>query len=801
MKALFGTDVCRFFLLAVTSFSLTGKIFTQSPEKLDLKTYCTKIGVSKNIEVSLYTDRMFRIRTSKLEGEKFPSKYEIPFVIGKLENWKPVPFNYWKDREYKYIETDKIQIRISRRDSSWTVRTKGGKAKIYPSEGIIHGIFRDGYTVFDNASAFHERNNNNRYTHWFYNPATGNYVDTYLHKDLIYDQYFIYGPDYKSLFSQLNELQGPEPLLPLKAYGTFHMQHLICEGDQEQLLAYARKLRDRDLPCDVLIVADEWGDGCPGGIEKYWGQLEWYEKYKKPLSVKQMCDSLDAMHFDLMTIHHSAPNFPHREEDTPRRVREWTSRVYDEDYWWSKMEEQLDWGVDGTWQDTRQNDITDGEIYTHIQKYIGSGRRVLFNGSSKMVLFNPFEYDRDNTINANDLIGSRRYPFRWTDDLDNSYNELRFQIYAITNQNGSMKGVSYITCDDYGKDWKTHARWNQFLDFLPVSRTHMFRPWQFILSSEEWKSLLEQLGYEYKEDSTQFYGDGTHNPMAPFNCVQRKTMEEMTNEKTCKIKTAETSIRKHRKLRYRLLPYIYSTAYENYLSGMPLCRPMLLEFPEDYRCKQNMYPYQYMFGKELLVAPVYGDFNTMEIYLPKGHNWIDYWDKRVYKGGQMITYNTSDPEKLPLFVRSGSIIPMRKDQNWIEPGEIWDPLTIDIYPDSASAFLLYEDDKRTTFYQIGEYSKTEISCLQDTSEIKIKIGKSDGMYQGKPERRNFFIRINLIDEPPSEIKLNSTVLRRNDEYEMPDNFRPAWCYDMTTKTILIKWLAQCSEETMVEIFK
>lgn len=802
MKTLLRTSASKCILLAVfTCYSASGKIFTQPSGNLDLESYCTKIRLGKNIEVSLYSTRMFRVRTSALVGEKFPPEYEIPFVIGKLENWDSVPFKQWKDGKYNYIETDVIQIKIPRRGNDWTVWTNGGEKKIYPSKGLIHGIFRDGYTVFDNASAFDERNNNNHYTHWFYNPSTGRYVDTYLHADLIYDQYFIYGPDYQSLFSQLNELLGPEPLLPLKAYGAFHMQHLICEGNQEQLLAYARKLRERDLPCDVLIVADEWGDGCPGGIEKYWGQLEWYEEYTKPLSVKDMCDSLEAMHFDLMTIHHSAPNFPHRKLDTPRRVRDWTSMVYDEAYWWSKMEEQIDWGVDGTWQDTRQNDITDGVIWTHIQEYIGPERRVLFNGSSKMMEFNPWEYDRDNSINANDLIGSRRYPFRWTGDIDNSYNELKFQINAITNQYGSMKGVSYITCDDFGKDWKVHARWNQFLDFLPVSRTHMYRPWQFILSGEEWNNLIKQEGYKYLEDSSQFRVDGTHNPMTPLNSVQRKIMEDMTNEKTYKIKTAENSIRKHRKLRYQLLPYIYSTAYENYSTGMSICRPMLLAFPEDYRCKQNMFPYQYMFGEWLLVAPVYGDFNTMEIYLPKGYNWIDYWDKRVYKGGQMITYNTSYTEQLPLFVRSGAIIPMRKDQNWIETGEIWDPLILDIYPDSTSEFLLYEDDKRTTYYQMGEFSKTAIRCLQDPSKIEIKIGRSMGDYKGQPESRKLSVRVNLIREAPSEIMLNSTVIQKNDKNEALDVLLPVWYYDKDKKTLVVTVLAESSKEIKIEIIK
>ncbi|KPL09716.1 MAG: hypothetical protein AMS26_22520 [Bacteroides sp. SM23_62] len=773
----------------------------QTKTDLDLSGYCSKVIVGDDMEVSLYTPTMFRIRTSDLEGEKFPPEYEIPFVIGKLENWDPVEYSHWGDGEYDYIETGQIRILISKATGDWTVWTAGGDRQIYPSEGRIHGMFRDGYTVFDNASAFNERNNNNRYTHWFYNPSTGRYVDTYLHEDLIFDRYFIYGPDYPALFAQFNELVGPEPLLPMKAYGTFHMQHLICEGSQEQLLAYARKLRAKDLPCDVLIIADEWGDGCPGGGgDDYWGQLDWYENYTKPLSVKGMCDSLEAMHFDVMTIHHSAPDFVHREENTPRRIREWTSRVYDEKLWWEKMEEQYDNGVDGTWQDTRQNDITDGVIWMHTQEYFGPEQRVLFNGARKMMLFNYWDADgRDNTIAANNLIGSRRYPFRWTGDIERSYAELKFQVKAITNTHGAMKGVSYITCDDHGKDWKVHARYNQLLDFLPVSRTHAYRPWQFILSNEEWDELLKEEGYGSTQDYIPSTDDASHNPMRPLNTLKREIMEKLTDEKTSRIKTAEISIRKHRKLRYRLLPYIYSTAYVNYLTGMPICRPILLAFPEDSRCRQDHFPYQYMFGESILVAPVYGDFKTMEIYLPPGNSWIDYWDKKIYSGGQLLTYETTDAEKLPLFVRNGSIIPMREEQNWIETGEIWDPLILDIYPDTASSFTLYEDDGRTTYYKDGQFTKTMFECSMNDSEISVIINKSEGEYIGHPNKRNYIIQLNLIRRPPERITLNTIELQESINSNSLEDDKFGWTYDSKRGMVIIKISVRTSEESEIVV--
>ncbi|MBL7111608.1 MAG: DUF5110 domain-containing protein [Bacteroidales bacterium] len=765
---------------------LTSPCSAHDSGELDLAGYCTKVNLGENVEISLYTPTMFRVRVSALEGEKFPPAYEIPFVIGKLENWEPVDFKHWEDEEYYYIETGVLRILMAREDQTWTVWSKGGDKKIYPSKGRIYGMFRDGYTVFDNASAFSERNNNNRYSHWFYNPETGRYVDTYLHEDLISDRYFIYGPGYPSLFSQLNALTGPEPLLPLKGYGFFQTQHMGCNGSQEQLIELARDLREHDIPCDNLIIDFEWGDGCPGQKEKFWGQLEWSPEYKHPLTPGQMIDKLNSMHFNVMLIHHSAPDFPNRDINTPRRIREWTSKVYPEDLWWKEFYKKLDMGVTGTWQDTRQNDITDGVIWTGTQNYIGPENRVYFLGCRKMMDLNPFELERDNTIPANNMIGTRRYPFRWPGDVHNTYRELKWQINAITNTHGSMKGVSYITADCFGKDWKVQARWNQFVDFNSVSRSHTNKPWQKIMNFHELAKIMD-------------FTPGGVKVASEEKQKARQAFDELTEEQKELLPTAENSIRKHRKVRYSMLPYIYSTAYVNYLTGLPICRPMLLAFPEDLHVNRDQWPYQYMFGENLLVAPVYADLNSMEIYLPEGHQWIDYWDKTVFAGGQVIDYNTSDVEKLPLFIRSGAIIPMRKEQNWIETGEVWDPLTLDIYPAESSSFTLYEDDGRSIYYQDGQYAKTKIEYTCDTSQITIKLKKSVGEYKGKPEDRRYLIRLNMVTSQPKTASLNGREMPEADDLSPLENRSPGWTYDEQSGIVLIGFRHVTSEDVRIHL--
>lgn len=299
---------------------------------------------------------------------------------------------------------------------------------------------------------------------------------------------------------------------------------------------------------------------------------------------------------------------------------------------------------------------------------------------------NPWEHERDNTIPANNLIGGRRYPFRWTGDIGRGYRELRWQIEAITNTHGAMKGISHLVADTYAKDAKLYARWNQFVDFLPISRSHTMKPWEF--------------------------GDAT-----------------------------EAGIRRHRELRYRLLPYIYSTAHRSYATGMPMVRPMLLGFPDDVGCNRDQWPSQYMFGDSLLVAPVYADLSSMEIYLPEGDAWIDYWSEESFAGGTVIDYDTSDASVLPLFVRAGAILPQQEDALWIDPSVV-SPLVLDVYPAGTSALTLFEDDGVSMRYQEGAIASTRIESERVSDELTlVTVGASQGSYSGKPTVRDYVLRI------------------------------------------------------------
>jgi alpha-glucosidase (family GH31 glycosyl hydrolase) len=738
--------------------------------------YATKVYIGRDVEVSLYSPTMFRFRISQLRPNPFPKEYEIPFVMGSLKPWPEVPYRRWTESGFDMIGTSGIRIRVSSDQKTFGVWTADGSKQIFPSNGPIRGMFRDGYTLFDSASAFGERNLNSRYAHWFYNSKTRRYVDTYLAGDLILDQFFIYGPGYDRLFQQLNDLVGPEPLLPRKAYGFFQTQENGCRGSQTKLLNLAKKLRDHDIPVDTLILDFEWGDGCPGEEPNYWGGLDWAPAYSAPLSPRDMLTQLHDMHFDVMIIHHNAPNFPHRAEDTPNRPGDWTCKVYDEDLWWGKIRGELSIGVDGLWQDTRQNDVTDSVIWNGLQDYYGTSRRVLFQGNRDVIDLNPGGGDVDLRVGRESMLAQRRYPFRWTGDISATWSELCFQIDAITDSQASMKGLSYLTADAFAKNWQLQARWNQFLAFSPVARSHTMKPWDAHLDVLTLKKIMN------------LHPDNSSDTQQSATEPDPQVVEAWVEKNAPNTKTAENSIRKHLKVRYRLLPYIYSAAYAHYLTGMPIAKPMDLAFPADADCQQDRWPYQYMLGDSLLVAPVFADLNSMEIYLPKESEWIDYWNHKIYKGGQLIDYDTSDAEKLPLFVRAGSIIPMRAEASWIDPGAPNNPLFLDIYPSNQPAsFTLFEDDGVTTEYQSGRFARTVLQASREQNgDVTLSIGESHGDYTGKAADRWFEITVQSADKAPASVTKNGLPLASLKTPEALRTGSEGWRYDEQGHAVTVK---------------
>lgn len=186
------------------------------------------------------------------------------------------------------------------------------------------------------------------------------------------------------------------------------------------------------------------------------------------------------------------------------------------------------------------------------------------------------------------------------------------------------------------------------------------------------------------------------------------------------------------KLRYTLMPYVYSTAINTNLSGMPVCRAMPLMF-DDLECQNTVT--QYMFGDNLLV----GAFTDM-VFLPRGSNWIDYWTGAVYEGGQEVFPEIPDDRGGALFVRGGAIIPTEEPKPYTDCKDA-KTITLEIYPDGLSYFTFYEDDGISCEHERGAYSKTSIVCNFEGGICSVMIDERGGVFCGMREDREYKIRM------------------------------------------------------------
>ena len=626
-------------------------------------------------------------------------------------------------------------ITVDTSDASFTVCSPDGKIQIYPSYRPSYGLIRNGYMIFDSAASVYEQNDNSRFAHWFYNPETKRY-DVFLKEDKIMDLFFIYGPDYEKLYSGFNQLTGPVPLLHKKLYGFMQTRHHGDKGSQESLLALASKLREHHIPCDTLILDYEWGDGCEGDKNIPWGSgLQWSPKYTAPLSPKEMITRLKELHYELILISHGVPNYPHKDDIPSALPPGYTGYNHEPEKYWNALKEKLDIGVMGVWQDNRQNDICQGQIYAGMQDYLGEEKRATLIQCREMYNNEPWD-SHYKPIPLTKLIGSHRYPFDWTGDCDNNWSELEYQIKAIINEQGPLKGVSYITADAFSKNYKVQARWNQFMSFNSVARSHTQEPWQP-------DYFIDPAKFNFNETEREDSSGSQHNGSESAE------------------KSAENSIRKYLTLRYKLIPYLYSYAFEHYKTGFPICRPLMIAFPKDKRCYKNQWKTEYMFGKDILIAPVYQDFMNMEIYLPEKEKWIDFWDGTVYEGGQVLDYDTTDYEKMPIFIRSGAIIPMQESCEWIDAEEN-NNFDIHLYPDSANTMALYCDDGTSLKYQHGIYNLTEITCEKSENGIDIEVQPIKREYKAE-ETEVYTFYLHGVEDSESVKSDNCTVLEK--EYQ------------------------------------
>ena len=304
--------------------------------------------------------------------------------------------------------------------------------------------------------------------------------------------------------------------------------------------------------------------------------------------------------------------------------------------------------------------------------------------------------------------GTQRYAVTWTGDQSGSWDYIRWHIPTLIGS--GLSGQVYATGDVdgiFGGSPETFTRDLQWKSFTPV-----------LMGMSGWSKAARKHPWWFEE---------------PYRSINRKYL----------------------KLKMRLMPYLYSYAWQAERTGSPIVRGLMWDFPDDPHAYSEKYKYQFFLGNDFLVAPVYQSQSASEgwregIYLPQGL-WTDYWDGRVIsveKGGQTIDYR-ADLDRLPLLIKGGAILPMYPEA--LYDGQVpKNPLTLDLYPSGESTFLLYEDDGLTRDYKTGSFSTQRIEMRapkEGIGDIHLSLGAVEGSFEGLIERRHFEVMVHSRVHP------------------------------------------------------
>lgn len=316
--------------------------------------------------------------------------------------------------------------------------------------------------------------------------------------------------------------------------------------------------------------------------------------------------------------------------------------------------------------------------------------------------------------------GIQRYAVTWTGDQSGSWDYIRWHIPTLIGS--GLSGMVYSTGDVdgiYGGSPETFTRDLQWKCFTPV--------------------LMGMSGWSKSERKHPWWFD------EPYRSINRTYL----------------------KLKMRLMPYMYTLAREAEQTGAPIVRGLMWDYPNDpYAFSENA-KYQFLLGRDLLIAPVYRSQSASgswreNVYLPEGE-WVDFWDGTVSRAGSsglLFDYPVT-LDRLPVFVRAGAILPMYPEA--LYDGQVpKNKLTLDIYPFGQSEFTLYEDDGNTRAYSEGEFSRQRFLVSQHggvEAGIKIAIEPASGKFNGMHEQRLIVLQV-YSNTAPSAVSLDSKTLAR-----------------------------------------
>jgi alpha-glucosidase (family GH31 glycosyl hydrolase) len=508
------------------------------------------------------------------------------------------------------------------------------------------------------------------------------------------DVFIVSSKDPTVIMRDYGRISGLPELPALWTFG-YLQSHRTLAGPDE-VLAIARTFREKKLPCDALIYLGT--DFCPAGWNTHNGEFTWNPAtFPEP---KKMIDALHAEHFKVVlhtviegnhltgTVHDpcTAPPIPSGRTPDGKWPPDRQVPCY-----WPVHKEAMDQGADGWWPD--QGDDYDGPSRFNRHRMYWEGTQ----------LFRPNE--RPFALHRNASAGVQRYGgFLWSGDVDSRWETLKTHVPVAINT--SLSGLPYWGTDIGGfiptaeLTGELYARWFQFGAFCPLFRSHG-RNWHLRLP---W-------GWDG--------GDGGPLEAGRF----RADPAELHNAQV------EPICRKYLELRYRLMPYLYTAVRECHDTGMPIIRAMWLHYPEDPIAVAR--GDQYLWGRDMLVAPVVEKGATSRrLYLPHGR-WYDFWTNTPIEGDRDIDRDV-DLATTPIYVRAGAVIPMGPVMQYT--GESDNRVSsMVIYPGADGHTTYYEDDGRSFNYRRGESMRLEMRWQDVDRKFTLRLAPSTRML-GPPTR-------------------------------------------------------------------
>jgi alpha-glucosidase (family GH31 glycosyl hydrolase) len=515
------------------------------------------------------------------------------------------------------------------------------------------------------------------------------------------DLFVIGAKDPPDVMREYAKITGYPEMAPLWSFG-YQQSHRTL-GPPEEIVREAKMFREKKLPCDMMIYLGT--DFCPNGWNTHNGEFSWNAAaFPDP---KRTIDELHEEHFKVvlhMVIEGrrftgavadpcTAPPIPSGRTPDGRWPPDRQASCY-----WPAHKPLLDLGVDGWWPD--QGDGLDAPSRL-------ARNRMYFEGHQ---MYRPNE--RVYALHRNSYAGMQRYAsFLWSGDVQSTWETLKTHVPIGVNT--GLSGIPYWGTDIGGfvptQDYtgELYVRWFQFAAFNPLFRSHG-REWRLHLP---WGWNTGEIG-TFRETPSYHPDPGElHNPAV---------------EPICK---------KYLELRYQMMPYLYSAVKETCETGLPVIRALWLHYPGDPAAAAR--GDEYLYGRDILVAPVVEKGATSRsLYLPRGA-WYDFWTQEKVEGGREITRKV-DLETTPLYVRAGAVIPMGPVKQYTAE-KSGGPLTLWIHPGADGVFSLYEDDGQSFDYRKGEFMRINIAWNDRQRRLTLRLANGSKMLP--PMKRSIVARL------------------------------------------------------------